>query len=90
MFRPQTSAGAVSFAAVLLVAATSASAQIAVSANDGKVKLVNGAAQVVKEPVPDTISIIDLAQTPPKILSELAVPTSVVGPPMSVAISPDE
>ena len=85
MLRPMLTAGA-----VLLVAASSASAQIAVSANDGKVKLVNGAAQVLKEPAPDTISIIDLGQTPPKVLSELAVPTSVVGPPMSVAITPDE
>jgi DNA-binding beta-propeller fold protein YncE len=85
MIRATLAAGA-----VLLAASIPASAQIAVSANDGKVKLVNGAAQVVKEPVPDTISIIDLSASPPKVLSELQVPTSVVGPPMSVAITPDE
>lgn len=67
-----------------------AAAQIAVSANDAKVKLVDGNAQVVKDAAPDTISLIDLSATPPKLLFEIPVPTSVVGPPMSVAISPDE
>lgn len=76
--------------AVVLVFAPPASAQIAVSANDGKLKLVNGVAQVVKDPVPDSITLIDMSATPPKVLSELAVPTSVVGPPLSVAITPDE
>lgn len=85
MIRAMLAAGA-----VLLAASVPASAQIAVSANDGKVKLVNGAAQVVKDPQPDTISIIDMGQSPPKLLGELPVPASVVGPPMSVAITPDE
>ncbi len=67
----------------------SAAAQIAVSANDAKVKLVNGVAQVVRNPPADTVSIIDLSTTPPQVVAELAVPTSVVGPPLSVAVSPD-
>jgi DNA-binding beta-propeller fold protein YncE len=65
-------------------------AQIAVSANDNKVVLVNGAATVVPNPAPDTAAIIDLKQFPPKILAEIEVPASVVGPPFSVAITPDE
>src|SRR5262245_56864701 len=65
-------------------------AQIAVSANDNKVTLVNGTATVVQNPPPDTVAIIDLKQFPPKILAEIEVPTSVVGPPLSVAITPDE
>jgi len=65
-------------------------AQIAVSANDNKVVLVNGAATVVPNPAPDTVAIIDLKQFPPKILAEIEVPASVVGPPFSVAITPDE
>jgi hypothetical protein len=65
-------------------------AEIAISANDGKMVLVNGVATVRKEPLPDTISIIDLAAAPPRIVAELPVPASVVGPPPSVAIAPDE
>jgi DNA-binding beta-propeller fold protein YncE len=64
-------------------------AQIAVSANDGKVRLVNGTVQVVKD-VKDTVSLIDLSQSPPKLIAELEAPASVVGPPTSVAVSPDE
>jgi DNA-binding beta-propeller fold protein YncE len=67
-----------------------AAAQLAVSANDNKVSLVNGVATVVPNPPPDTVAIIDLKQFPPKILHEIEVPTSVVGPPLSVALTPDE
>src|SRR5262245_45207845 len=52
--------------------------------------LVNGAATVVQNPAPDTVAIIDLKQFPPKIVAEIEVPASVVGPPLSVAITPDE
>lgn len=65
-------------------------AQIAVSANDNKLVLVNGVATVVQNPAPDTVAILDLKTFPPKVLAEIEVPTSVVGPPFSVAISPDE
>ncbi len=34
--------------------------------------------------------LIDLKQFPPKILAEIDLPTSVAGPPLSVAIAPDE
>jgi DNA-binding beta-propeller fold protein YncE len=67
-----------------------AAAQIAVSANDNKVTLVNGVSTVVQNPAPDTVAIIDLKQIPPKLIAEIEVPTSVVGPPLSVAITPDE
>lgn len=72
------------------VNASVAIAQLAVSANDNKVVLVNGVATVVQNPAPDTVAIIDLKEFPPKILAEIEVPASVVGPPLSVAITPDE
>ena len=65
-------------------------AQVAVSANDNKLVLVNGVATVAQNPVPDTVAIIDLKQFPPKVMAEIEAPTSVVGPPLSVAITPDE
>ena len=38
-----------------------ANAEIAVSANDGKMVMENGVATVRKAPLPDTVSIIDLS-----------------------------
>jgi DNA-binding beta-propeller fold protein YncE len=70
--------------------ASVATAQLAVSANDNKVTLVNGTGTVVQNPPPDTVAIIDLKPFPPKLLAEIDVPTSVAGPPLSVAITPDE
>ncbi len=75
--------------AVLLVP-LAAEAQLAVSSNDNKVRLDNGVNKVVPNAPPDTISIIDLAVSPPRVVGEIPVPGSVVGPPLSVALAPDE
>jgi DNA-binding beta-propeller fold protein YncE len=83
-FRPALAAAFFAFAAA------GAHAQLAVSANDNKATLDNGANKVVVNPPADTITVIDLGVRPPKIVAELNVPTSVVGPPMSVAVAPDE
>jgi YVTN family beta-propeller protein len=72
------------------VTASVAMAQVAVSANDNKLVLVNGVATVQQNPAPDTVAIIDLKEFPPKIVAEIEAPVSVVGPPLSVAITPDE
>jgi DNA-binding beta-propeller fold protein YncE len=64
--------------------------QLLLSTNDNKVELVNGAATVVKSPRPDTLTVIDTKSWPPKVVAELDVPGSVVGPPFSVAVAPDE
>jgi len=72
------------------VTASVAIAQVAVSANDNKLVLVNGVATVQQNPAPDTVAIIDLKEFPPKIIAEIEAPASVVGPPLSVAITPDE
>ena len=77
-------------ALVLGLSASVASAQIAVSGNDGKRRLVNGVNTVVQNPPSDTITIIDLNGQRPRVLGEVAVSHSVVGPPTSVAITPDE
>ena len=81
--------GAISLAA-LMSAAGGASAQLALSANDGKAVLVDGVNTVPASPAADSVTIIDLNSTPPKVVGEIAVPTSVVGPPSSVAIARDE
>ena len=67
-----------------------AMAQLAVIAVDAKVELVNGVSTVVASPVPDTVVIVDIKASPPKVIAEVEAPASVVGPPLSVAITPDE
>jgi DNA-binding beta-propeller fold protein YncE len=71
-------------------AATRADAQVAVSGNDNKVLLVNGVVTVVQNPPADTVAIIDLKTSPPRVIGEVPAPVSVVGPPLSVAVTPDE
>ncbi len=66
-------------------------AQIAVAAQDNKQVLVDGVPKPVTNAPSDTIALIDLGQSPPKVLAEIDVPAaSVAGPPSTVAISPDE
>jgi DNA-binding beta-propeller fold protein YncE len=73
-----------------LPVAPAAHAQIAVSGNDNKVILVNGVSTVVPNPAPDTVAIIDLKASPPRVVAEVAAPVSVVGPPLSIAVTSDE
>lgn len=75
---------------VLLAGAVApASGQILVSANDGKAVLVDGVNVVPSPPTPDTVTIVDASVSPPRVVAELRVPNSVIGPPQNVAISPD-
>ena len=74
----------------LLLSAVAGEAQLALSANDNKVVLIEGVSTVVQNPPVDTVSVIDLKQYPPRLVAEITAPTSVVGPPLSVAITPDE
>ena len=75
---------------VVVTVAPVAGAQVAVSGNDNKVLLVNGVVTVVPNPPSDTVSIIDLKASPPRVLGEVNAPVSVVGPPLSIGVTPDE
>jgi DNA-binding beta-propeller fold protein YncE len=77
-------------ALALLAMPLAASAQLAVSSNDNKVMLDNGVNKVVPNAPADTASVIDLKVSPPRVIAEIPVPGSVVGPPFSVALTPDE
>lgn len=83
-------AGAAALGLALLVQPGAARAQFLLSANDNKVVLENGAVKTLREPPPDTLAIFDLSASPPALRAEIAVAASVVGPPSSVAITPDE
>jgi DNA-binding beta-propeller fold protein YncE len=73
-----------------LVLAAQASAEIVVSGNDNKRALVNGVNTVVQDPKPDTVAVIDLSGDEPRVVAQVQAPHSVVGPPNSVAVAPDE
>jgi YVTN family beta-propeller protein len=77
-------------AALTLPFLTAANAQIAVSANDNKIALVDGVNTVPANPPPDTVMVIDIGVSPPKVLGEVQAPNSVVGVPQSVAVAKDE
>lgn len=66
-----------------------ARAQVAVVGNDGKVRFENGRVVIIPDGT-DTVSIIDLKGFPPKVKATLEVSNSVFGPPVNIAISPDE
>jgi DNA-binding beta-propeller fold protein YncE len=79
----------ITFSVVILALSLSstASAQLAVSADDGK-QLRPG--ETADSRTPDMISVIDMDQSPPRLISTLEVPTSMIGPPTSIALAPDE
>ncbi len=77
-------------AATLCAAAGPAAADIAVTANDNHSINTNGVMGPLKNAPPDTVSVIDLKQFPPKIIATIDAPASVVGAPTAIWISPDE
>jgi len=77
-------------AATFLLTARPAPADVAVTANDAHSENVDGILGPAKNPPPDTVSVIDITQYPPKLVATVDAPTSVVGAPTSIWIAPDE
>lgn len=74
---------------VLGVAAAQA-ADLIVSAQDGKFVRVEGKATYPQPAPPDSLVVIDAAQSPPAIVATLeGIEHTVQGPPQAVAITPD-
>jgi DNA-binding beta-propeller fold protein YncE len=80
--------------AIALLATTAlmrpAAADLIAVANDNHSVNVNGKMETAKNPPPDNVAIVDTSQYPPKVVATVDVPTSVVGAPNSVWVSPDE
>jgi len=77
-------------AVALLVSAlsmASAQAEWFVSVQDGKQVLDNGVIKTA--PGDDVLALIEVKDGRAAIRAEVAVPTSVIGPPTSVAVTPD-
>lgn len=81
---------AILLAAAFMPLASSAWAQLAVSANDNKVFWRDGVVANAANPAPDTVSVYDLSSFPPRLVGELNAGATVAGPPQTVAVAPDE
>lgn len=69
---------------MLLAMSAAASAEIAVSANDGK-QMRPG--DTVTQPEPDSVSVLKISDGKVKLLGSVAAPAAMIGPPASVAVS---
>jgi len=63
-----------------------AEARLAIAGNDGK-QIQAGEQTGV---TPDSVSVIDLAAYPPKVIGQVQVPAAMIGPPEAVAVSRDD
>jgi DNA-binding beta-propeller fold protein YncE len=74
----------ISLAAAMIAMAAPAtlSAQIAVSANDGKQLRPGDAGRTA-----DSVSVIDLRSYPPRTIGTVSAPASMIGPPAAVAVA---
>lgn len=77
--------------AALLAGAASARAQLIISGNDEKETWDDTGKQINRPPGNDTVSIIDIGnRAKPRIVASLPLMNTVVGPPVNLAITPDQ
>jgi DNA-binding beta-propeller fold protein YncE len=79
-------------AVVLIALPQLAGAELMIVGNDQKVSWDDAGKQVFAAPGQDSISIVDIGTDPtsPKIIANLDLMNSVLGPPTNLAITPDE
>src|SRR3984885_6173198 len=71
-------------ALALATTCVSSEAQLALSANDGKQPLLG---TVPTSHTSDNVAVIDLNHFPPRVIGTVDVPTSMIGPPLAVAVA---
>ena len=78
------------FALAFVCASPARAADIILSMNDNHTVLDDKGAQVAATPMrPDTVDLIDIAQSPARIVGTIEVPGSVVGPPFAIWMAAD-
>jgi DNA-binding beta-propeller fold protein YncE len=82
--------GSVVAALVISLLAAPAFADLVVVAVDNHSVNVNGVMGPPKSASPDLMAVVDVKSFPPKLVGTVEAPTSVVGAPTAVWISPDE
>jgi hypothetical protein len=76
---------------LVLVFPWAASAQFMIIGNDEKVTWDDTGKLVLMGPGKDTVSIVDISKPEsPRIVSNLPLTNSIFGPPVNLAITPDE
>ena len=73
----------------LTVLPASANGQLVLSGNENKILIQPGGPRVDFNAKPDSVSVINFAQFPPKVQHISGISNSVIGPPSNVAITPD-
>ncbi len=75
----------------LLALAVGARGQLLITGNDEKVSFDEAGKTVTHPPGKDTVSIIDIRDpTKPRIVANLPLMNSINGPPVNLAITPDQ
>ncbi|HEX7967382.1 MAG TPA: YncE family protein [Stellaceae bacterium] len=83
--------GLLALAAALMAPSAGAQAQLIISGNDEKQTWDSAGKQINNPPGNDTVSIIDIRdRTKPRIVASLPLMNTVVGPPVNLAITPDQ
>jgi YVTN family beta-propeller protein len=78
-------------AGTLLAPAGDAGAQLLITGNDEKVSFDATGKTVTHPPGKDTVSVIDIREpTKPRIVANLQLMNTITGPPVNLAITPDE
>ena len=87
-----TLVGAAILAACASTAPVPGKRELMIVANDEKLSWDNDGKVILSAPGRDTVSIIDIGTDPlaPKIIVNLPLANSIVGPPVNLAITPDE
>src|SRR5438309_11849025 len=81
----------VALAMCLVASVTPAAAQFVIIGIDNKVFWDNDAKQILSPPGKDAVTILDISdRMNPRIVVSLALMNSVFGPPVNLAITPDE
>ena len=63
---------------------------LVLSGNDGKYPNIDGAYKVADPPMKDTLTVLDATAFPPRKVAEIEIQHTVVGPPMTIAVTADE
>ncbi|MFM1942189.1 MAG: hypothetical protein RI897_1171 [Verrucomicrobiota bacterium] len=75
-------------ALTLAITPVTQSASWMISGNENKLDLTSGAAKVVPNAEPDSITLLDFAKFPPAVSHLPNIPNTVIGPPSNIAIHP--
>src|SRR6266478_4486487 len=88
---PMRTAKTLALALALILAPLAAHAQLMIIGNDDKIAIDKTGKLIRRPPGKDSVSIVDISSPEaPKIVANLPLMNSIVGPPTNLAITPDQ